>query len=238
MPTLEWLEDATKWIDLDRTSGWIAGGATRHAVATSACNTVLQNEASASTYVKGLIAGAAGPIVIDFTPCNKNVSVSLGGAITLNHDAVVLVPEGKSMSISVGAGLSATSRHQLFFIHEDANRDDTDVNGDPKPTCGIGGQDGFGTTGPIDPDIDIMVYSPCGLNGTVTASFEGQLYTDDTTNFHSGSNYICQAMTWPAALPSLGCTIKGAGGVIDTTTIVQKLGDARLSDGAIADDGD
>ena len=68
-----------------------------------------------------------------------------------------------------------------------------------------------------------MIYSPCGLNGTVTASFSGQLYADDTTNFHSGSAYTCKPMSWGAALPNLGCAIKGAGGVIDSTSLVQRL---------------
>ncbi len=69
-----------------------------------------------------------------------------------------------------------------------------------------------------------MIYTPCGLGGTVTASFEGQLYAHDTTHFHSGSHYTCREMSWPSALPSLGCTIKGSGGVLDETTIVQELG--------------
>ncbi|GAA5204602.1 hypothetical protein [Microbacterium jejuense] len=225
VPTLAWLEDATKWIDLDRTSGWIAGGATRIAVPSSSCNSVLQNDAATSTWVKDKLAVATGPIFIDFTSCNKNVSMTLDGVVNLNYDTVVLVPEGKSMTISLGSGLSAAAHRQLFFVHEDKNRDDVDVNGDPKPTCGIGGQDSFGTSGPIDTDIDVMIYSPCGLSGTVTASFQGQLYTDDTTNFHSGSNYTCRPMSWPTALANLGCAIKGAGGVIDMTTIVQKLGE-------------
>lgn len=224
-PTLEWLEDATRWIDLDRNSGWTAGGASRISVPSSSCNSILNTNADTSAWVKTQIAAASGPIVLDFTTCNKNVSMTLDGAVTMDHDAVVLVPESKSMSVSLGPGLSASASRQLFFIHEDQSPDDVDANGDPRPTCGIGGQDSFDTTGVIDPDIDVMVYSPCGLNGTVTASFEGQLYTDDTTNFHSGSNYTCRPMSWPTALANLGCAIKGAGGVIDVTTIVQKLGE-------------
>lgn len=224
VPTLAWLEDATKWIDLDRNSGWTAGGATKISVPSSSCNSILNTNADTSVWVKSQIAAASGPIVLDFTTCSKNVSMTLAG-FALNHDAVLIVPEGKSMSVSLGSGLSAATRQQLFFVHEDESPDDVDSNGDPKPTCGIGGQDSFGTTAAVDSDIDVMVYSPCGLNGTVTASFEGQLYTDDTTNFHSGSNYTCQPMSWPTALANLGCAIKGSGGVIDLTTIVQKLGE-------------
>lgn len=223
VPTLAWLEDATKWLDLDRNSGWTAGGATKISVPSSSCN-ILNTDADASAWVKSQIAAASGPIVLDFTTCNKNVSITLT-AMTLSHDAVLLFPATKSMSVSLGSGLSATSRQQLFFVHEDNNPDDVDATGDPKPTCGIGGQDAFGTTAAVDSDIDVMVYSPCGLNGTVTASFEGQLYTDDTTNFHAGSNYTCQPMSWPTALANLGCAIKGSGGIIDMTTIVQKLGE-------------
>lgn len=224
VPTLAWLEDATKWIDLDRNSGWTAGGATKISVPSSGCNSILNTNADTSIWVRSQITAASGPIVLDFTTCNKNVSMTLA-AFALNHDVVLLFPEAKSMSVSLGSGLSATARQQLFFVHEDSNPDDVDATGDPKPTCGIGGQDAFGTTAAVDSDIDVMVYSPCGLNGTVTASFEGQLYTDDTTNFHSGSNYTCQPMSWPTALANLGCAIKGSGGIIDMTTIVQKLGE-------------
>ncbi len=63
-----------------------------------------------------------------------------------------------------------------------------------------------------------MVYAPCGLGGTVNASFSGQLYADDTTHFIQSSIYTCKPMTWPVMLPKLGCTIKGEGGVIDDTT--------------------
>ena len=70
-----------------------------------------------------------------------------------------------------------------------------------------------------------MVYAPCGLGGTVNASFSGQLYADDTTHFIQSSNYTCKPMTWPVMLPKLGCTIKGEGGVIDDSSLVQSLGD-------------
>ncbi|WP_251449439.1 hypothetical protein [Microbacterium sp. Marseille-Q6648] len=225
VPTLAWLEDASKWIDLDRTSGWNGAGVEMQSVVSSSCNTVLQNQASASTYVRGVLGAGTAPVIIDFTACNKNVSVKLDVGATIRRDAVVLVPRNSSMTFELGSGLSADAARQLLLVHEDANRDDRDVAGDPKPTCGIGGQDGFDTTGPIDTDIRVMIYSPCGLQGTVTASFEGQLYTDDTTNFHAGSNYTCRPMSWPGALPSLGCAIKGSGGIIDSTTIIQELGE-------------
>jgi hypothetical protein len=218
VPTLDWLADASKWIDLDRTAPW----GTR--TLPPNCN-VLNNEASATTYVQPLLAAASTPLVIDFTGCNKAVKLGLTSG-TLTRDVVVLVPKTQSMTINLGSGFTAPASHQLLFVHEDANRDDVDVNGDPKPTCGLpgGGQDQFDTSGVIDADIKVMIYTPCGLGGTVTASFEGQLYAEDTTHFHAGSNYTCRAMSWAPALPSLGCTIKGSGGVLEETELVQELG--------------
>lgn len=225
VPTLAWLEDASKWIDLDRTSGWNGAGVEVRSLASSSCNSVLQNQASASTYVRDLLDDSSTPLVIDLTACSKNVSVSLNAGATMTRDVVVIVPKNNSMTFELGSGLTSSAARQLFLVHEDANRDDRDVAGDPRPTCGIGGQDSFDTTGAIDSDVRVMIYSPCGLQGTVTASFEGQLYTDDTTNFHAGSNYTCRPMSWPGALPSLGCAIKGSGGIISSTTIIQELGE-------------
>jgi hypothetical protein len=214
VPTLDWLADASKWIDLDRTAAW----GTR--TTPPNCNVLTP---SATDYVKPLLAAGTTPLVLDFTGCSKAVKVDLSSG-TLTRDTVVLVPKGQSMTINLGSGFTASAAHQLLFVHEDANRDDMDASGDPKPTCGIGGQDQFDTTGAIDADIKVMIYTPCGLGGTVTASFEGQLYAEDTTHFHSGSNYTCRPMSWPPALPSLGCTIKGSGGVLEETAIVQELG--------------
>ena len=121
---------------------------------------------------------------------------------------------------------SAGGTKQLLFIHSDAST--AYVNGEPAPTCGNGNQnDSFDVSGTQTGDVRIMVYSPCGLSGTVTSSFSGQLYTNDSTNLHSAgpitTAYTCKDMSWSPAFDQLGCKIKGPGG-INQGSLVQRLG--------------
>ena len=218
VPTLDWLADASKWIDLDRTASW----GTR--TTPPNCNVLEQHGVGAPRTCSRCLPPATTPLVLDFTGCSKAVKLDLSLRNASRGTWSSWSRRLESMTIKLGSGFTAPASHQLMFVHEDANRDDVDAAGDPKPTCGIGGQDQFDTTGAIDADIKVMIYTPCGLGGTVTASFEGQLYAEDTTHFHSGSNYTCRPMSWPPALPSLGCTIKGSGGVLEETEIVQELG--------------
>ncbi|WP_133544368.1 hypothetical protein [Microbacterium sp. BK668] len=220
-PTLEWLRAATKWIDLDGASSWGTSAAIN-------CASDLQNANSATAKVKPLLSAGTTPLVLNFSACTKDVKLDLTGSVPVTRNVVVVTPKDQLLDVTLG-GLTASSgsNYQVLFVHADGNRDDRDSSGDPKPTCGSSGtrntQDRFGTTGTIASNISVMIYSPCGLNGTVTASFSGQLYTDDTTNFHSGSAYTCKPMNWGTALPSLGCTIKGSGGIIDSSTLVKRL---------------
>lgn len=219
-PTLDWLKAATKWIDLDGGSGW--------GTPTPTSCSDLQNENSLTAIVKPLLGAGTTPLVLNYSSCNKDVKLDLTGSVPVTRDVVVIAPKDQLLDVTLG-GLttSTTTGYQLMFVHSDGNRDDTDAAGDPKPTCGSTGtrntEDRFGTTGSIASNINVMIYSPCGLNGTVTASFSGQLYADDTTNFHSGSSYTCKPMSWGTALPNLGCAIKGPGSVIDSTTLVYSL---------------
>lgn len=220
-PTLEWLRAATKWIDLDGASSWGTSAAIN-------CNSDLQNANSATAKVKPLLSAATTPLVLNFSACTKDVKLDLTGSVPVTRNVVVVSPKEQLLDVTLGGLTNSTgSPLQVLFVHADGNRDDRDSSGDPKPTCGSTGtrntQDRFGTTGSIASDISVMIYSPCGLNGTVTASFSGQLYSDDTTNFHSGSAYTCKPMSWGTALPSLGCTIKGSGGVVDSSSLVQRL---------------
>ncbi|GAA4354157.1 hypothetical protein GCM10023087_24060 [Microbacterium rhizosphaerae] len=219
VPTLDWLLAATRWIDLNNTSGW--------GTITNGDCSALKNAGTATAYVQPLITSGTTPLVLDFTSCTKATNLNLSTASPITRDVAIITGPNNTMTINV-SGLTSSTVHQLMFIHSDGNLDDRDADGAPQPTCGSTGTmnaaDGFGTAGTISPNLHIMIYSPCGLNGTVTASFSGQLYTNDTTNFHSGSAYTCQTMSWPSALPSLGCKIKGPGGIGNDTTVTQKLG--------------
>jgi len=215
VPPLDWLLQATKWLDLDNTSGW-------GAITAGDCN-ALKNSADASTYISALLGADTAPLVVDFTGCAKAVTLELTASANVTRDAVILVAPGQRMSVML-AGIQSATAHQLFFVHSDGDINDVDAEDFPKPTCGNGNQnDSFGTSTVVDSDLRVMVYSPCGLTGTVTASFSGQLYTNDSTNFHAGSSYACAAMSWPGALAKLGCAIKGDDGVI-TEPLPKKLG--------------
>lgn len=209
-PTLAWLMAATKWIDLDN-----AGWGTKY----TATNVCTLSDAAIGT----LISTAGTPLVLDYTSCgNGAVKLDLGN-MTPKRDAVVIAKPGVRMEINLlGTVTDDGNKRQLLFIHSDATRNFT--NGEPVPNCGNGNQnDSFDVSGAIDPNVRIMMYSPCGITGTATSSFSGQYYTNDSTHMHSSATYTCKPMSWSPVFDQLGCKIKGAGGVAQGS-LIQRLG--------------
>lgn len=214
-PTLSWLGAATRWIDLDNT-GWGAAYA-----ATDPCRLVSNNP---SPTIASLLSTAGDPLVLDFTSCgNGAVTISLNGA-TVRRDAVFIAKPSVRMVVSVSGTISeAGGPHQMVFVHSDASRNFS--GGEPVPHCGNGSQnDKFDVSGSIDPDVHIMIYSPCGLTGTTTSSFSGQYYTNDVTHMHSSATYTCEPMAWSTAFEQLGCRITGDGGLVESS-VIQRLGE-------------
>jgi Tfp pilus assembly protein PilX/cytoskeletal protein CcmA (bactofilin family) len=214
-PTLAWLKAATQWIDFTSGTNW----GTKY-TATSVCNLVKNNP---NPTIKGLLETPGTPLVLDFSSCTGNgnsafaVNVALSN-VTLQRDAVIIAGPSASLSANLSGTINPASgtTKQLLFIHNDASTNY--VNGEPVPTCGNGNQkDTFNVSGVVSADVKVMMYSPCGLTGTLTSSFSGQLYTNDSTNLHSSGNitttYTCAAMAWTPAFNQLGCKIKGQGGV-------------------------
>lgn len=228
-PTLEWLKAATKWIDLNNTSNWSASPSVAYATPCA----VLANNANPS--FKSLLETAGPRIVFDFTNCGGNGQVTIDIVlqnVALVRDAVFIVKPGATMKVGLTGQLSTTTgTRQLMFIHSDSSTAYT--NGEPAPDCGNGGNgagmknDTFNVSGTQTGDVRVMVYSPCGLTGTVTSSFSGQLYTNQSVNLHSAGNietaYTCKNMSWSPAFDQLGCKIKGEGG-IEQGSLVQRLG--------------
>jgi cytoskeletal protein CcmA (bactofilin family) len=223
-PTLAWLKAATKWIDLSNASNWGSSYV-------GACDLLKKN--NPPTTIAALLATAGPKLVLDFTSCTaKNgngqeaVEIELTN-VDLARDAVIIVKPAAIMKVNLNGDLDAgASTKQLLFIHSDGST--AYVNGEPAPTCGNGSQkDSFDVSGTQTGDVRIMVYSPCGLTGTVTSSFSGQLYTNDSTNLHSAgpinTAYTCKDMSWSPAFDQLGCKIKGTGG-INQGSLVQRLG--------------
>ena len=182
--------------------------------------------------IKSLLETAGAPLVLDFSSCTGNgnsafaVDVALPN-VTLQRDAVIIAGSGASMSVNLTGTINpASATKQLLFIHNDSSTNY--LNGEPVPNCGNGNQkDTFNVGGTVSSDVKVMMYSPCGLTGTLTSSFSGQLYTNDSTNLHSSGNitttYTCAAMAWTPAFNQLGCKIKGQGGV-QSGTQTQTLG--------------
>lgn len=212
-PTLEWLRAATKWIDLDNT-GW----GTKY-TATNVCNLLKNNP---NPTIASLISTAGAPLVLDFTSCSGAVDISLSN-LTVRRDVVMIAkPTERLLASLSGTIVDDGNDRQVLFVHSDATRNFT--NGEPVPNCGNGNQnDKFDVAGSVDDDLRVMMYTPCGMTGTVTASFAGQYYTNDSTHMHSSATYTCQPMTWSPAFDQLGCKIKGEGGVLEGS-LVQRLG--------------
>jgi hypothetical protein len=223
-PTLAWLKAATQWIDFTSSTNW----GTKY-TATSVCNLVKNNP---NPTITSLLETPGAPLVLDFSSCTGSgssafaVDVALSN-LSLQRDAVIIAGSSASMSVNLSGTINpASGTKQLLFIHNDASTNYS--NGEPVPTCGNGNQkDTFNVGGTVSADVKVMMYSPCGLTGTLTSSFSGQLYTNDSTNLHSSgpitTTYTCAGMAWTPAFNQLGCKIKGPGGV-QTGTQTQTLG--------------
>ena len=213
-PTLDWLKAATKWIDLDNT-GW----GTKY-TATNVCNLIKNNP---NPTIASLVSTAGAPLVLDFTTCSGAVDISLTN-VTVKRDVVMIAKPSVRLLVDVGGTMADDgNKRQILFVHSDASRNFT--NGEPVPNCGNGNQnDKFDVSGSVDSDLRIMMYTPCGITGTATASFSGQYYTNDSTHMHSSATYTCKSMSWSPAFDQLGCKIKGSGGVIEGS-LIQRLGE-------------
>ena len=213
-PTLEFIRAITAWMDLDKSSGW---GAT----------SIVACDLTPAQIVATLTTGGTDAVVFDYSSCSSvhtNVTIP-SGIHTLNKDAAFILPAGKVANISIAGNLR--NDRQIVFMHEDANR--STVAGETQPTCGNGNQrDNFDISAGVTIEPRLMVYTPCGLNGTVNSSFRGQLYSNDTSGvtFIGAASYTCALMEWAPAFEKLGCKVRGEGeDVVIETVLVQRLGE-------------
>jgi hypothetical protein len=212
-PTLEFIREITAWMDLDHASDW---GVTP----------VVGCGLSSAQLITLLDGGGTDPIAFDYTSCgSEHVYITLpSGNHELTRDAVFLLPPSKVAHISLDGNLAGD--HQLVFLHEDGSRNL--VSGETSPTCGNGNQrDNLDIGAGLIIEARLMVYAPCGLNGTVNSSFRGQLYSNDTSGvtFIGTADYTCALMSWEPAFEKLGCKVRGEGeDVVLETVLVQRLG--------------
>lgn len=213
-PSLEFIREITAWIDLDQASDW---GTTP----------IVGCGLSSGALIALLGGGDTDPIALDYTSCGSpNIDITLpSGNHTLTRDAVFILPPTKVANIRLNGNLAGDK--QLIFLHEDGSRDL--VAGETSPTCGNGNQrNNLDIGAGLTIEARLMVYSPCGLNGTVNSSFRGQLYSNDTSGvtFIGAADYTCALMAWAPAFEKLGCKVRGEGeDVVLETVLVQRLGD-------------
>lgn len=189
--------EMTEWIEFSASTSWLG----YPAVATRVVCPADPN---------AVLSAATGPVVLDYTVSGCGATSGQKTTITLSsgsvpNDAVFLVAPGKTMNVTLSGSLSGGS--QLFFVHESLN------TGTVATDCGRPSGDSFEVTGgTISPRI--MVYTPCGLNGTWTGSLTGQLYVGGSMTYNGA--FTCMPMAWtpgPSPMPQMGCRILGAGGV-------------------------
>ena len=208
-PTMAWIYGVTSWIDLDAATSW------NPQVSVNPCSLT-------DAQVTALLSAATTSLLLDYTQCSSNKTNINLSAVTVTRDAVFLAPTASQLNVAVNGALAGS--HQLFFVHADSSRNL--VNGQSQPDCGNGNQnDTFNVASGASNTDSMMLYTPCGLTGTIRMNFSGQLYTNQGgLNFNNGASYTCQAMSWTPALPLLGCSISGGAGSIIVTTITQALG--------------
>ncbi|KHK99172.1 hypothetical protein LK09_03970 [Microbacterium mangrovi] len=208
-PTLATISLASQWIDLDASTTW-------NAQATA-------NPCAGGFNLSSTLGAATTSVLLNYASCG-------GTAITVNassitRDAVFLFPTASRMDVTLSGTL--TGGHQLLFVHADASRALSGTPAQPQPTCGNGNQnDKFNVNSASNvTGVKVLLYSPCGLTGTVRSTFDGQLYSaSGGLTFGNGANYTCQDMAWPGAFTKLGCIVVGGSDGIITETTTQTLG--------------
>ncbi|MFE4725374.1 hypothetical protein [Microbacterium sp. NPDC056736] len=213
-PSLEFIRSVTAWMDLDSASGW---GSTP----INACSL------TAAQFRDLLTTGTSAPLVLDYRTCTPSHSAVTfpSGTTTLAKDVAFLIAPAKILDINIKGSIAGD--RQMVFVHEDPSRDL--VGGETDPTCGNGNQpDTLSIDNGVTIQPRLMVYTPCGLNGTVKSSFRGQLYSNNTSGvtFIGSASYTCALMQWAPAFEKLGCKVRGEGeDAVLETVLTQRLGD-------------
>jgi hypothetical protein len=211
-PSLRDVYDMTTWADLGIATTWssVDYPATETTVCPADPDALLN--AGTDRLLVNLTACGTGPAT------NRKVSITLDGA-TITRDVMFLVPANAQMLVSITGNIasSTTPAPQLWFVHADS------TSSDNKPVCGNGTMDDkFDVSSGKSIRARILVYTACGLTGTINSDFSGQIYVDDDTRTVN-SNFVCTPMSWEPAMPNLSCRIHGAGGAagdpIETTSI-------------------
>ncbi len=151
------------------------------------------------------------PVVIDATQCGS-VNMGTWSATVLRRDAVLLT---RNVSFTF-ASFTANEPRTLAIIQVDENSTSQvpawNPGGEPEPVpnCSTG-QNRISMTftgaAALDEDVNLLLYSPCGINGNFASSWRGHLYTHND-NVQSGvlTTLICAPMKF-AGVVDLPCNI-------------------------------
>lgn len=208
-PTLAAVFGMTTWVDLGTGTSWDA------VETNSSC--------PSNSAIAGLLDDSTGRLVIDFTGCGGGpgrIDIELN-AVTLTRDVLFYVPAPYRMNVALKGNVnsSTTPEPQMWFIHADQ------VVGDSEPACGNGGQvDKFDTNSGLAIDARVLVYTACGLAGTINSDFTGQIYVNDDTRTVN-ADFTCAPMSWEPALPELSCRIRGEDGAEGELVTTYDIGD-------------
>ncbi|WP_254359263.1 hypothetical protein [Microbacterium hominis] len=211
-PTLEWVRDVTTWLDLSN-QNW---------------GTVENLATCDMATIRSKLNTAGIPLYIDMSACGtgnnpKKLNIDIDAATTLKRDAIFMVPAAMQMIVDITANITiGAGTPELLFVHADSSTAVNATTGEPEPHCQSGTHDTF-KTGAVTIAPRTMVYTPCGLNGTVSANFSGQFYTANDGNRVVNGTFTCAHMSWTPAFEELSCRIRGAGGVAENRTVVQRL---------------
>lgn len=194
-PTLTQVLDATAWIELGDWNSWAADAEFK----TGLCTADSQ---------KPLVESTGTRVVFDLTGCGSSVRVA-PGTVSVRRDVLYLVPAASQLDLELTGDITnGAGDPQLFVVHKDVAQDSP-----TRPSTCPSGADKLAIGTGID--VRTMIYSPCGINNSMSLTMTGQLYMGGVGLHLNGGTFTCTPMEWKPAIPSLSCGVKGAGGIFD-----------------------
>jgi len=213
-PTLQQVYDMTTWVDVGPDLAQWGADVYWYQVPSGQCAMDL------STRLTTALPSGKTRLGVDYSNCGGDVTVKIGSNKQLTHDAILLIPAARKMTIDIQGTLTSppSGLVQLFAIHADEVPDS-------KPTCVKGSASDKLLNVPPD-GIRLMVYTPCGvpkLTGSFKDTFYGQFYAGNA----DGPNwvqpqFVCKQMAWDPLI-DLSCSLSESGdGEHGTLVQVQK----------------
>lgn len=152
------------WIDVGYNPATWVGFAVRTVSGT--CDwAALQNAAT-------LLAG--GPGIVDARGCTAPISISDNQKLTLGNDLAIFA---NGFNLGGSTGFASSSKHRLWLITPDSTPD-----GAPSPTtCTSSMRTIVGGGVTLDPNLSVMIYSPCQVNIGSGINWTGQIFAGSVT---------------------------------------------------------